>query len=57
MTDPQRPKHTPTTDQCAAAINVRHTPRRCEQPAGHDGYHVTNDTQGRPEYFWAGSNR
>lgn len=35
------------------AINPRlDIGRTCQEPTGHDGYHVVNDGCGRPEYYW-----
>jgi hypothetical protein len=43
MTSPSR---------CDTAIHVRFTVRRCDLPAGHEGHHIANDSQGRREYYW-----
>jgi hypothetical protein len=39
-------------ETCDAAIQLRFTVRTCDLPAGHDDFHVTNDGEGRPEYYW-----
>jgi hypothetical protein len=44
---------TATAQRCGATIQLRYTVRHCDLPAGHPHpTHVTNDGEGRPEYYW-----